>query len=78
MRNLTIKKVQVDEICSYVGMKQKNAPIENTQGYGDCYTFTAIDPETKLKPCWLVGTRTAQCANAFMDDLAGRLAIGCN
>ncbi len=29
---------------------------------------------TKLMPCWLVGTRTAQCANDFMEDLAGRLA----
>ena len=74
MRNLTIKKVQVDEIWSFVGMKQKNAPIENAEGYGDCYTFTAIDPETKLMPCWLVGTRTAQCAHDFMEDLAGRLA----
>ena len=40
----------------------------------DCYTFTAIDPVTKLMPCWLVGTRNAQCANDFMMDLAGRLA----
>ena len=74
MRGLTIKQVQVDEIWSFVGMKQKNAPIDNPEGYGDCYTFTAIDPVTKLRPCWLVGTRTAQCANDFMEDLAGRLA----
>lgn len=74
MRNLTIKKVQVDEIWSFVGMKQKNAPIDNPEGYGDCYTFTAIDPETKLMPCWLVGTRTKQCTFDFMGDLAGRLA----
>ena len=74
MRGLTIKRVQVDEIWSFVGMKQKNAPVGNTEGYGDCYTFTAICPDTKLMPCWLVGTRTAQCANDFMEDLAGRLA----
>ena len=74
MRNLTIKKVQVDEIWSFIGMKQKNAPIENPEGYGDCYTFTAIDPETKLMPCWLVGTRSRQCTFDFMEDLAGRLA----
>lgn len=74
MRGLTIKRVQVDEIWSFVGMKQKNAPVGNTEGYGDCYTFTAICPDTKLMPCWLVGTRTAECANDFMEDLAGRLA----
>lgn len=74
MRGLTIKRVQVDEIWSFVGMKQKNAPVGNAEGYGDCYTFTAICPDTKLMPCWLVGTRNAQCTNDFMEDLAGRLA----
>jgi IS1 family transposase len=74
MRNLTIKKVQVDEIWSFIGMKQKNVPADDESGNGDCYTFTAIDPETKLMPCWLVGTRTAECANDFMADLASRLA----
>ncbi len=74
MRNLTIKKVQVDEIWSFVGMKQKNVPADDTEGNGDCYTFTAIDPETKLMPCWLVGTRTRECAFDFMEDLASRLA----
>ena len=74
MRGLTIKKVQVDEIWSFIDMKQKNAPTENPEGLGDCYTFTAIDPETKLMPCWLVGTRTRQCTFDFMEDLASRLA----
>ena len=75
MRGLTIKRVQVDEIWSFVGMKQKNAPIENPESYGDCYTFTAIDPETKLMPCWLVGTRTRACTFDFMGDLASRLSV---
>lgn len=75
MRNLTVKKVQVDEIWSFIGMKQKNVPDDDSPvSYGDCYTFTAIDPETKLMLCWLVGTRTAECANDFMEDLASRLA----
>ena len=74
MRNLTIKKVQVDEIWSFIGMKQKNAPLDNHENYGDCYTFTAIDPDTKLMPCWLVGTRNRQCTFDFIEDLAGRLA----
>ena len=76
MRNLTIKKVQVDEIWSFVGAKQANVQANNEThaDYGDCYTFTAIDPETKLMPCWLVGTRTKACAVDFMADLAPRLA----
>ena len=68
MRGLTIKQVQVDEIWSFVGAKQKNVTTEHAEGYGDCYTFTAIDPVTKLMPCWLVGTRSAQCATDFMED----------
>ena len=41
---------------------------------GDCYTFTAIDPITKLMPCWLVGFRNAECAENFMEDLEFRPA----
>ena len=76
MRNLTIKKVQVDEVWSFVGAKAKNvrAGDESHADYGDCYTFTAIDPETKLMPCWLVGMRTRACTFDFIADLASRLA----
>lgn len=76
MRNLRLTNVQVDEIWSFVGAKQKNVPADADPALrlGDAYTFTAIDRETKLMPCWLVGYRTAECAEAFMEDLAGRLA----
>lgn len=42
-------------------------------GIGDVWTWTAIDADTKLIPCWLVGGRTAQYASLFMQDLATRL-----
>ena len=76
MNNLKITQVQVDEIWSFIGAKAKNVPADADPALrlGDCYTFTAIDPVTKLMPCWLVGYRTAQCANDFMADLAPRLA----
>lgn len=53
MRNLTCKRIECDEIWSFVGMKQKNVPaeLESILGYGDVYTWTAIDAETKLIPC---------------------------
>ena len=38
------------------------------------WTWTAIDAETKLVPCWMVGPRDAAVATEFMQDLAGRLA----
>lgn len=74
MRNLTCAQIQADEIWSFVGMKQKNAPSGVAGVWvGDCYTFTAIDPVSKLMPCWLVGHRTSECADIFMADLAARI-----
>ena len=76
MRDLTITDVQVDEIWAFIGAKQKNVPANSdpTLGLGDCYTFTAIDRTTKLMPCYMLGYRTAECAEQFMQDLASRLA----
>jgi IS1 family transposase len=75
MVKLKLKRIQCDEIWSFVGMKEKNVPAERKgQGVGDVWTWTAIDAETKLVPCWLIGTRDAECAKEFMGDLASRLA----
>lgn len=75
MRGLKCKRVEADEIWSFVGMKQKNVPeeLQGIFGYGDVYTWTAIDADTKLIPCWHVGTRDADSAYAFIHDLASRL-----
>lgn len=76
MRNLTCRRVQVDEIWSFVYAKAKNVPKDKkgTFGFGDVWTFTAIDAETKLVPCWMIGRRDADCARAFIEDLSARLA----
>ncbi len=76
LKNLTCKKIQCDEIWGFVYSKEKNVP-ENKQGqfgYGDVWTFTAIDADTKLIPSWLVALRNTDCALAFINDLKGRLA----
>jgi len=49
--NLKCNLVQVDEIWSFVGAKQKNVTMENG-AYGDVWTWIAIDAETKLIPCF--------------------------
>jgi len=76
IRNLTCKKLQCDEIWSFVFAKDKNVPKEHNGefGYGDVWTFTAIDADTKLVPAWLVGSRNVDCAYEFANDLKGRLA----
>jgi IS1 family transposase len=76
MTNLKCEKIECDEIWSFVGAKQKNVRKDDEAhaDYGDCYTFTAIDPVSKLMPCWLVGERSTGCTYEFMEDLAPRLA----
>lgn len=73
--NLPCKRVQVDEIWSFVGMKQKNASEDQkAAGFGDAWTWTAICADTKLVMSWLVGDRNAACADHFIADLQTRLA----
>lgn len=74
-RDLTCKRLQVDEIWNFVYAKAKNVPTEKqgTFGVGDVWTFTCIDADTKLMPCFLVGTRDTGCATEFMQDVASRL-----
>ena len=73
--NLPCKVIECDEIWSFCYSKQKNVPDEfkGTPGHGDVWTWTAIDPDTKLVPSWLVGERTLQDAWAFLTDLKMRL-----
>jgi IS1 family transposase len=75
-RNLTCKRIQVDEIWAFVHCKQKNVAKAKSApaGAGDVWTWTAIDADTKLIPSWLVGGRDSEYAMAFMDDLRARLA----
>jgi IS1 family transposase len=75
MVNLPCKRLQVDEIWTFCYAKEKNLPeaFKGQFGYGDVWTWTAIDADTKLIPQWLVGLRDAEWANAFISDLAYRL-----
>jgi IS1 family transposase len=73
LRNLPCKRVQCDEIWSFVGAKQKNV-AQGAAGYGDVWTWTAICADTKLIASWMVGSRDGEAARAFMADLAPRMA----
>lgn len=74
LKNLPCKRVQCDEIWSFVYSKQKNVPEGMEEQAGDIWTWTAICSDTKIVPCWHVGNRDAEAANSFITDLAGRLA----
>ncbi len=75
MRGLSCRRLQVDEIWSYVAKKQQHlAPGDDRQRMGDKWTFVALDPESKLVPAYRVGKRRRPDAVAFMTDLSERLA----
>ena len=76
LRNLKCKRIQCDEIWSFVYAKEKNVPEKKKGqfGYGDVWTWTAIDADTKLVPSFMVGNRDGQTAKIFINDLAERLA----
>ncbi|HZL59845.1 MAG TPA: IS1 family transposase [Stellaceae bacterium] len=74
LRELPCKVLQLDEIWSFVGAKEKNVPAERKGlGIGDVWTWTAICSDTKLIPSWFVGNRDIEHASAFVLDLKGRL-----
>ena len=75
LRNLSCKRIQVDEIWSFCYAKDKNVPEDKRGrlGYGDVWTWVAICADTKLVPCWTVGGRDSETAREFLYDLSGRL-----
>ena len=76
LRNLTCKRLQIDEIWSFVDAKAKNVGTAKAapEQAGDIWTWTAIDADTRLVPSFYVGNRDAEATQAFIGDLAMRLA----
>jgi len=72
--NLSCKRLQVDEIWSFVYAKAKNVPEDKQGEDGDVWTWTAIDADTKLVPSFYLGDRSGESAKTFISDLASRLA----
>ena len=75
-RNVAAKRVQVDEIWSFVGCKEKNVTTEKIERDGVCgdvWTYTAIEAQTKLILSWMVGRRDAGFATEFLQDVESRL-----
>jgi IS1 family transposase len=71
LKNLPCKRIECDEIWSFVGSKKRNATKESQ---GDIWTFTAIDADSKLMVSWLVGPRSGKSCERFIQDVASRLA----
>src|SRR5450631_3485416 len=74
VRNVRVRRLQCDEIWCFIGAKAKNVTAEKkAEGWGDVWTWTAIDADTKLCVSYLVGGRDAGWAGEFMNDCASRI-----
>jgi hypothetical protein len=76
LRNLPCKRIQCDEVWQFCYSKAKNVPSDKQGqfGYGDVWTWVALDADTKLVPCYAIGDRSAGTAYAFIRDLSARLS----
>ena len=76
VRNIYARRVQCDEIWAFCHAKAKNVPASRKGqfGYGDVWTWTAIDADSKLCISWCIGGRDSYTGLAFMQDVARRLA----
>ena len=76
LRHLSCKRIECDEIWSFCYAKERNVPEEHKGklGYGDVWTFVAIDADTKLVLSWYVGWREPEDAYEFARDIKERVS----
>jgi IS1 family transposase len=74
MRNLPCERIEMDEIWGFIGKKARTVTKEDAAGIGDVWTWCAIDADTKLVPAFKVSDRSQAAANAFVADVASRMA----
>jgi IS1 family transposase len=74
VRGLKVRRLQCDEIWAFCGAKAKNVTLEQkAAGWGDVWTWTAIDADTKLIVSYLCGGRSTGWATDFMMDCRYRI-----
>ena len=71
---LRARRIQCDEIWQFVGAKAKNVtPEQKAAGWGDAWTWVALDADTKLCISYLVGGRDTGWATDFAFDIRQRV-----
>jgi IS1 family transposase len=74
MKEIHAENIQIDEIWTYVGCKNRHLPKGERGGErGDQWVYVAIDADTKLVPSYLVGKRNYLTTEEFISDLAHRV-----
>ena len=75
VKGLNSKRIQMDEVWAFVGAKDKNTSDEKKFGqkWGDAWTWSAIDADSKLMVAWHIGPRDADSAWKIVKDVEWRL-----
>jgi IS1 family transposase len=74
VRGVRVRRLQCDEIWSFIGAKQKHVrPERRAEGWDDAWTWVALDADSKLCVSYLVGGRDGGWAREFMNDCASRV-----
>jgi IS1 family transposase len=74
VKSVRVRRLQCDEIWCFIGAKAKHVrPERRAEGWGDAWTWVAIDADTKLCASFLVGGRDGWWAREFMKDCAARV-----
>ena len=73
MRGLTPRYLEIDEIWTWVGKKQKRVRSGDPEEFGSQWVFVAIDADTKLIPAFHIGQRLKGDTTEFLWNLYGRI-----
>jgi len=77
VRNVQVRDVEMDELWAFIGKKEKRIRPEDDQNLGDCYTFVAIERNTKLVLNIAMGKRDKVTTDIFVEGVRDAIAPGC-
>ncbi len=77
VRNVRVRDVEMDEVWSFIGKKEKRVRPEDDQNLGDAYCFVAIERHTKLVLNIAMGKRNKLTTDAFVEGVRDAIAPGC-
>jgi IS1 family transposase/uncharacterized protein YerC len=73
MRDLNVNLLELDEVWSFIGKKQKRIGPNDLPEKGDCYIFTALSATHKAIISYQIGKQSGANAKAFAMDVRQRI-----
>lgn len=73
MHDLVCDVQELDEVWSFIGVKEGHKGDHHPEEFGDAYTFVAIDATSRAAISYLTDKRTAAAARVFAADIRARV-----